>query len=361
MRVIHVAPTAFGAAGLYGGGERYPLELARALAGQVECELLTFGAQPRRAIEPSGLRLRVLRPLTHLGGHPAHPLSPGLVAALAGADLVHTHHMRSAPSRLAAVSARLRRQPAVFTDHGLEGSDCGGLLPRLFERFLTVSRFSARTIGAPPTRTSVIYGGADPDRFWPDDSLVRRGALFVGRLTPHKGVDRLIEALPHGAELRLVGSTGHDRQLPERDYPSLLRRLAADRQVQFLGPLDDALLPLAYRSAAVLVLPSVELTRYGRRVRTSELLGLVLLEAMMSGTPVIASRVGGLPEVVEHGETGLLVEPGDVAELRDRLASVLGDPGMAARLGRRARERALERFTWRACAERCLAVYAELG
>jgi glycosyltransferase involved in cell wall biosynthesis len=360
VRVIHVAPTAFGAAGLFGGGERYPLELARALAGRVDCELVTFGSQARRATEPSGLRLRVLRPVAYLGGHVAHPLAAGLLAALGPADLVHTHHLRSTPSRLAAVAARARRQRLAVTDHGLGGSDWGGLLPRLFDRFLLVSEYSGRQLRTPPARTRVIYGGADPARYWPDPAVSRRGVLFVGRLTPHKGVDRLIEALPPGAELRVAGSGGHDRELPERDYPNLLRRLAAGRRVTFLGPLADERLPAFYRSAQVLVLPSVERTCYGKPIRTSELLGLVVLEAMMSGTPVVASRLGGLPEIVEQGQTGFLVEPGNRSELGERLAEILGDPGLAARLGRQARERALERFTWQACAERCLAAYAEL-
>jgi spore coat protein SA len=81
---------------------------------------------------------------------------------------------------------------------------------------------------------------------------------------------------------------------------------------------------------------------------------------MASGTPVVASELGGVPEVVEHGVTGFLVEPGNVAELRERLAQVLGDRRLAERLGRNARERFLERFTWEACAERCLAAYSEL-
>jgi glycosyltransferase involved in cell wall biosynthesis len=321
---------------------------------------VTFGPRAYRATEGGGLRLRVLRPLTYLGGHVAHPLAPRLIAPLAAADLVHTHHMRSAPGRLAALAARLRRQRLVVTDHGLAGGDWGGLLPRLFDRFLTVSAYSARQLRAPPARTRVIYGGADPARFHPDPAVTRRGALFVGRLTPHKGVDRLIQALPSGAELLIAGSTGHDRDPPERDYPALLRQLAADRAVTFLGPVPDERLPALYRSAAVLVLPSVHLTCYGRSVRTSELLGLAVLEAMMSGTPVIASRLGGLPEIVDHGETGFLVEPGDAAELRERLAELLDTPALAARLGRQAREHALGRFTWQACADRCLAAYTEL-
>jgi glycosyltransferase involved in cell wall biosynthesis len=254
----------------------------------------------------------------------------------------------------------VRRQRLVVTDHGLEGGDWVGLLPRLFDRFLTVSAYSAHQLRAPPARTRLIYGGADPTRFWPDPSITRRGVLFVGRLTPHKGVDRLIEALPPGAELLVAGSSGHDRHPPERDYPTLLRRLAAERAVTFLGPVADERLPAFYRSAAVLVLPSVHLTCYGKAIRSPELLGLVVLEAMLSGTPVIASRLGGLPEIVEHGETGFLVEPGNTAELRERLAELLGVPGLADHLGRQARERALGRFTWRACAERCLAAYTEL-
>jgi glycosyltransferase involved in cell wall biosynthesis len=360
MRVVHVAPTLFGPAGLFGGGERYPLELARALARHVECELVTFGRTAGAWSDPSGLRLRTLRSIGLIGGHPAHPLAFGLGRALAEADLVHAHHLRSTPSRLAAVNARIRGIRTAVTDHGLAGSDWAGLLPRLFDRFLTVSAYSARELAAPASRTRVVYGGADPARFSPHPETTRRGILFVGRLTPHKGVDRLIEALPEDAGLRVVGSAGHDPDLPEREYPELLRRLAAQRHVEFLGTVPDPDLPSLYRGAQVLALPSVDRTCYGREVKVSELLGLAAIEAMASGTPVVASRLGGLPEVVEHGVTGFLVDPGNVADLRARLAQVLGDRRLAERLGRNARERFLGRFTWEACAERCLAAYTEL-
>lgn len=360
MRIVHVAPTLFGPAGIFGGGERYPLELARALARHVETELVTFGPAARAWRDESGLGVRVLRSVAHFRGHPAHPLGPGLARALARAEVVHAHHMRAAPSRVAAVVARARGSHAVVTDHGLRGGDWLGVLPRLFDRFLTVSAYSARELGAPPSRTRVVYGGADPERYRPDPELVREGVLFVGRITPHKGIDRLLAALPEDVPLQVVGSTGHDPRPPERDYPSLLRSAAAERRVEFLGAVSDDDLPLLHRRARVFVLPSVARTCYGREVAVSELLGLAAIEAMASGTPVVASRIGGLPEVVVEGETGFLVEPGNVAELRERIEQVLRDRPLAERLGRNGRERALERFTWDACAGRCLAAYAEL-
>jgi glycosyltransferase involved in cell wall biosynthesis len=248
----------------------------------------------------------------------------------------------------------------VVTDHGLGGGTWGGLLPRLFDRFLAVSEHSARELGAPRSRTRVIYGGVDADRHRPDAATPRRGVLFVGRVTPHKGIDRLIRALPTGASLTIAGSAGHDPRPPERDYPALLRRLARDRDVRFLGPVPDPALPALLRGAAVLALPSVHRTCFGRHVAVAELLGLVALEAMASATPVVASRIGGLPEVVEDGVTGFLVEPGDVEALGARLSQLLDDRALAARMGRAGRERVLERFTWQACAQRCLAAYAEL-
>ncbi|MGI9148063.1 MAG: glycosyltransferase family 4 protein [Chloroflexota bacterium] len=365
MRVIHVAPTPFGARGLFGGGERYPLELARALAQQVDCELITFGRRAQTEREPGGLRVRTLRATGWMGGHPANPLAPALVAALLkirpGSHVVHTHHMRSLPSQMTALVGRARHQHLAVTDHGLQGSDWGGLLPRLFDVFLPVSAYSSRELDAPPGRTRVIYGGADPVRYAPDPNQPRRGALFVGRLTPHKGVDRLLHALPAGAHLSVAGSAGHDARLPERDYPKLLRRLGVGHDVDFLGTVADDNLPRLFRSASVLVMPSVERTCYGRSVRVSELLGLVALEAMASATPVVASHVGGLPEVVQDGVTGFLVPPGDVQALHARLDQLLGDPSLAQKMGHNARERVLEQFTWARVAERCLAAYAELS
>jgi glycosyltransferase involved in cell wall biosynthesis len=362
VRVIHVVPTPFGADGMLGGGERYPVELARAVARHVDCELVTFGPRPRAWREPGGLRVRVLRRLGLLRGHPAHPVAPQLAWSLRGADIVHTHHLCSVPSRIAAIAAAASGQHRVTTDHGLGGGGWAGLLPALFDMFLTVSQFSANGLGVPPCRARVIYGGADPERFRPDPDgeTARDGVLYVGRITPHKGLDRLIRALPSGASLTIAGSSGHDQRRPERDYPRLLRRLVSGRDVRFTGPAGEDELPGLYRRAAVFVLPTVERTCYNQPVPVTELLGLSVLEAMASGTPVVASRTGGLPEVVRDGETGFLVTPGDVDELHDRIDRLLRNRALARRMGREARAVVLGQFTWQRTAERCLAAYAEL-
>ena len=161
--------------------------------------------------------------------------------------------------------------------------------------------------------------------------------------------------------LTVVGSDGHDPRPPESGYPGLLARLARGRRVRFVTRADDAEVAVLYRQAAVVCLPSVHVTCYGRRVAISELLGLAAIESMASGTPVICSRLGGLAEVVEHGETGFHTEPGDAAELRERIVTVLADRQLARRLGDNARQLAVERFTWQACAQRCLAAYPPVG
>jgi glycosyltransferase involved in cell wall biosynthesis len=360
MRVTHVAPTAFGDDGLFGGGERYPLELARALAREVPCRLVTFGRKPGRVHEPNGLEFVVLAARAHALGHPAHPRGGGLLRALGAADVVHAHQLHSRTTAIALWSAMVRHQRRVVTDHGLLGR---GLIRRgLVERFLTVSRYSADVLDAPRDRVTPIFGGADTRRFHPARDDDRAGVLFVGRITPHKGVDRLIRALPADAALTIVGSTGHDTAWPERDYGRLLRQLAAQApgRITFAGTVAEGELPRLMRRHAVLALPSVEYTCYGRRVAVSELLGLTLIEAMASGTPVVCSRIGGVPEVVADGRTGLLVPPGDVDALRDALSMLLHDRVRREAMGWAAREAVCTHFTWTACARRCLESYEDL-
>lgn len=321
-------------------------------------KLVTFGPveETRR---DDDLEIVTLKRIASFKGHPVHPVARGLRSHLASADVVHTHHMRSASSRMAALMAKPMSKTLVVTDHGLGGGGWFGLLPKMFDAFLTVSEFSARTLDPPPGRTRVVYGGCDVDRFRPDDGTTRDGVLFLGRITPHKGIDRLLRAMPPKIPLTIAGTAGHDPDPPESGYPELLHDLARGKNVRFAGQIGDERLPELYRRANVYVLPSVDVTCYGKRVEITELLGLTLLEAMASCTPVIASRTGGLPEVVVDGETGYLVEPGDVYGLRAAIEEIVRDTKKAERMGRAGRDLVRERFTWDACVERCLAAYGE--
>jgi len=109
------------------------------------------------------------------------------------------------------------------------------------------------------------------------------------------------------------------------------------------------------------VLPSVYVDCYGTHHRKSEILGLVLLEAMACGTPVLVTRVGGMPELVPDGEVGFVVPPNDPGALGERIRYFHDNPDVVARMGHAAREHALANFTWEKVALACLEAYREMG
>jgi alpha-maltose-1-phosphate synthase len=207
-----------------------------------------------------------------------------------------------------------------------------------------------------PERVVVLHNGVDADSFRRTerrDALARLGVkppyvLFVGRISEQKGIFHLLEAvqrLPAGVQLVLCAAAP--------DTPELERRLAAEvagrpsvRWIHAMVPRDDVV--QLYSHAACFVCPSVY-----------EPFGIINLEAMACGTPVVASAVGGIPEVVADGETGLLVPPGDPGILAAALGRLLADPGRGAKLGSAGRRRVEDRFSWERIAERTLAVYED--
>lgn len=178
-------------------------------------------------------------------------------------------------------------------------------------------------------------------------------ALFVGRLVERKGVPVLLEAwarasLPN-ARLVIVGA-GPDRELLEARASSL----QISGSVDFRGRVSDRELADSYSTADVFVLPAV-LDAKG----DTEGLGVVLLEAMASNVPVLASAAGGITDVVVDGESGVLVPPGDVTALADALTRLHDDPALRARLAGRGAERVRDEFSWDAIADRWAAVYRD--
>ncbi|MGQ5649080.1 glycogen synthase [Streptomyces sp. NPDC004532] len=216
-----------------------------------------------------------------------------------------------------------------------------------------------------PARVHVVHNGIDTSLYRPDpgtDVLARLGldpgrpyVLFVGRITRQKGVPHLLRAVRHiDPDTQVVLCAGApDTPEIDREFRDLFEELSRSREgvhwIPKMLPRPDVIQLLTH--ATVFVCPSVY-----------EPLGIVNLEAMACGTAVVASRTGGIPEVVDDGRTGLLVDVDDDFEehLARALDSVLADPVAAERLGEAGRERAVKQFGWDTVARRTVRLYEEL-
>ncbi len=332
MKVGIVCPIPFGAGGIFGGGTRYPQEFARAMRRWADCELVTFAAEKADFEDEHGLRYRVAQDLRR-DRQTADPLSPAVVAMLADYDVVH-FFVNNKIAVIGALYARLRGAGAFLTAVGGGGAAGMGRFHthRVFNGFPLISEYTKVTLPWAESRPSVvIYGGGDAAGFPTTlpDTISRRPdrILCVGRISAHKGIEVLIEALPPGAELLVCG------EILDAEYTAHLRRLSKGRRVEFLPPATDAEISELYASATVSVLPSVMKDFRGICHPHPELLGLVLLEAMWHSTPVVASNVGGIPEIVSEGENGLLVEPGRPDLWQRALSQLLEDSTLHGRSG----------------------------
>jgi glycosyltransferase involved in cell wall biosynthesis len=264
-------------------------------------------------------------------------------------DAIATQSAYEAAAALAARAALGKRTPVLVDVHGdwrtstrLYGSELRRLLSPVADRVAlaalrradgvrTVSPYTTglvREVGLEPADVFPAFMDLEPF-LGPVQPLPERPqALFVGVLELYKNVDGLAEAwrlaaraVP-GARLRIVGSGTRT---------DVVERLLADlpEQTTWTNRLETAEVALALDGSTALVLPS-----------RSEGMGRVVVEALCRGRPVVATRVGGIPDLVRDGENGLLVEPGDTAALAEALVRLLGEPELAERLAARARESA---------------------
>ena len=378
---------------VYGGAGVHVEYLARELGALTDVEVRCFGGEREGAL--------AFRPWEELkgAGSALETMSVDLAMAarLDGARVVHSHTWyANFGGHLAKLLYGL---PHVCTTHSLEP-----LRPWKAEQLgrggYALSSFCERTalesadavvavssamredvLAAYPAvdrkRVHVILNGIDTEEYRPDDAvdaLERYGvdpatpsAVFVGRVTRQKGIAHLLEAaLAFDPRAQLVLAVGApDTDEIARETEAKVERLRAERGnviwIQKMLEKREVIQLLSH--ATVFVCPSIY-----------EPLGIVNLEAMACGAAVVATRTGGIPEVVVEGETGLLVpfddfdattrEPRDpeqfAAGIAGRVNALLADPDLAERMGEAGRRRAVEQFSWRSIAEQTLELYRSL-
>jgi len=385
---------------VYGGAGVHVQCLAAALAPLVDLEVHCFGAD--RPPDPS-MEIFAYHPWERLEGDA--PLLGALrtmsddlcmAAALEGVEVVHSHTWYA--NWAGYLAHILYDIPHVVTVHSLEPLrpwkaeqlGAGYRLSSLCERMgvegasgvVAVSNAVAKDISAcyplvDPSRITVIPNAVDPEEFRPDprtDVLERYGidttrpiVVFFGRVTRQKGIGHLLNAfrdVEPGTQLVLRAGAADTAELA-REIEEGVSRLDEERGgvIWIKGTLERHELAQLLTHATVVCVPSVY-----------EPSGMVNMEAMACEAPVVASAVGGIPEIVDDGVTGLLVrfeprsasdsEPADAVAYAHDLAAalnrVIGDPALGKELGQAGRRRVIEEFSWSAVARRTVELYRSL-
>jgi glycosyltransferase involved in cell wall biosynthesis len=304
------------------------------------------------------------------------PIAPRIRSVLRGlpADVVHAHLPPPLSAYYAADACERRRVPLVLTYHcDVElPSPVGSLIETLYRRSLGASTLRRAAKVVVTTRTYaatsraiwrhnpvVIPNAVDVHRFHPDvdGTAVRRNlkipqnrlvVLLVGRIVSHKGVEHFIEASRYLAGVQfLIAGEGGSMASMER----LAESLGVEDRVRFLGRISHENLPKVYAACDVFVLPSVS---------RLEAFGIVALEAMATGKPVVVADIPGVREVIEDGREGLLADPMNPQNLAEKVRRLLADPVLRQEMGRRGREKVLASFTMETVVDQVLKVYEDV-
>ena len=364
-----------------GGAETYAYNLAAALSfvGH-DVTVLCSSAPLRPGISQEGkVTVRRRRLIGRVYGT---PIMPSLVGDLFDVDVDVFHANFPSPyiAFTVAMASRIRKIPAVLTWHNdlppvttlanvLITTHDTGILPkyiRAYRRVIATSVTYTKHSRILPTLgelVTVIPNGVDCKRFHPDMKSARLMAqlglegqfaiIFVAALTKwhrYKGLDVLLGALKIALRKRkdlrlLVVGDGELRE----EYRTMATELGISANILFLGDVPDAELPEYYAASDVTVLPSKD---------QSEGFGLTILEAAATGKPVVASNVGGIPSVVNHGYNGLLVPPNDASRLAEAILYLSENRDAAAAMGRNGR-RGAEEHDWKRTAALTEQVYVD--
>ena len=370
MRIAQVSPWF---SPHFGGVESHVRSLSRELAHRGH-EVTVVTSQHDRTLSAEetvdGFRVVRVRPRFIFLQTPITPRMRGSLRALS-ADVVHAHSPPPLASHYAGAVASERGIPYVVTYHcDVElPSAFGSVVESIYRRSLGADTLRNANQVIVTTRTyaatsraiwrynpSVIPNAVDHRRFRPDvdGSAVRSKlrippevpiVLLVGRIVPHKGVEHLVEAARYVPDARfLVAGGGSSLDAMKR----LALSMGVEDRVRFLGRISDDRLPEVYAACDVFVLPSVS---------RLEAFGIVALEAMSTGKPVIVADIPGVREIIEDGRDGLLADPVNPRDLAEKIRRLLSDPEARQKMGARGREKVLESFSIERVTDRIEAVY----
>jgi len=269
-------------------------------------------------------------------------------ARRAGTQSILAHHA-GIRGLSALVAARAIDAQVTLFIHGAEWTlpgwnrELSAIVARRAHRIIANSSYTRQLCADATGRTdiSVISPGVDHARFHPsghsrecgtDDPIV----LFVGAMHPRKGADVFARAIPLLSDLPARFVFAGPSGALEPEVRLIVSRSDVRDRVEFRGQMSSEQLPIVLAEADIFVFPTV----WG-----TEGFGMVAVEAMACGVPVVASRVGAIPEVVLDEKTGLLFEPGDPADLASKVRLLLGDPSRRRSLGR-AGTKHVEQYRW---------------
>jgi glycosyltransferase involved in cell wall biosynthesis len=297
---------------------------------------------------------------------------------IAKCDIVHAHGHVYMSSYLSGMVAKKLRKPFIVTQHNtfidyrsllniveeLNDQVIGKPVLKHADRITTVSKETMKYVlrlGADKAKTRVIHNGVDINTFRPvnkQESRTRLGlpknrkiVLSVRRLVYKNGLGTLIESVPEVAKehpdvLFVVAGKGPSRKLIE----DRIKELGISQNITLAGFVPDELLPVYYDAADIFILPSA----------SGEGLPLVLLEAMACGLPVIATAVGGTPEILKNMKNGVLVPPLNPKAMAESTSKLLSEQKLATTLGEEARRNVEDRYTWTENVHQLQAIYEKL-
>ena len=362
---------------IVGGLGRHVFHLSKALSSKgADVQVMTFtdgSSPPEEVIE--GVRVARVNPYSFRYPdftswiHGLNFMMVDRALKLSTFDLIHVHDWLTATSGIAL--KHLMRKPLVATIHSTELGRRGGILKNEHERHIheiewllsyeawhviCCSRYMVgevtKSLGCPIDKITQIPNGYSPNSFPPPAPINRRDyarddekiVLYVGRLVYEKGPHILLEAASrlrrNDLKFIFVGDGYMKPYLVDQS-----RRLGICDKVYFLGHVPDDVLHALYKFATVAIFPSLY-----------EPFGIVALEAMGLGVPVIVSAVGGLDEIVQHGHNGIKFHPGSPSALAEAINLIVDKPELCRRLSENARIN-LDLFTWDRAAEETIKLY----